>query len=275
MTTLCAPTSEVTCFGCCPPIRPPHYDPLDYAGSLRREFSENRAAFLTHGPGYRPIVGYSCWALGFLDARGRTVGCLLHPAQNGGQDLRELVDYGSKCARESCLPAREFSRLPPQGRRFWLTLVAGYNSFYYSSRRANPLFHILEWGARLLEILRLQSLELGWSSTELLARHRFLLAPNLKPRAHRYILAGLLSRSSLAACSPQGLYQELQQIRSAAVEFDEAQGPPPCDQPAHPAHQLPLPHDLLDFIRFGLGLPRTSLERAGQLKAYLDRLIER
>ncbi len=174
MVTLCAPTTEATCFGCCPPIRPHHYDPLDYIGSLRREFTENRKTFLENGPIYRPIVGYSCWALGFLDAKGRKVGCLLHPARNNGRDLRGLVDYGRKCERESCVPARIFSQLSEQGQRFWLPLVNGLNSFYFSSRRANPLFHLLEWGIKLLEIARLHGCLVGWSSTEVLAHRKFL-----------------------------------------------------------------------------------------------------
>src|SRR5574340_715142 len=97
MKTLCAPTPELACFGCCPPIRPAHYDPLDFARSLRRELVENRRRLLEEGPRYRPIVGYSCWGLGFLDAQGRRAGCLLHPFHNDGSELRSLIDYGDKC----------------------------------------------------------------------------------------------------------------------------------------------------------------------------------
>lgn len=42
-------------------------------------------------------VIYCCEYLGFLDS-GRKVGCLLHPMQNGGADLREVSFYG----RELC-----------------------------------------------------------------------------------------------------------------------------------------------------------------------------
>jgi hypothetical protein len=43
-------------------------------------------------------VIYCCEYLGFLDAGERRVGCLLHPAQNGGADLRGVSFYG----RELC-----------------------------------------------------------------------------------------------------------------------------------------------------------------------------
>ena len=43
-------------------------------------------------------VIYCCEYLGFLDDEGKRVGCLLHPLQNGGTDLRDVSFYG----RELC-----------------------------------------------------------------------------------------------------------------------------------------------------------------------------
>jgi len=275
MLSLCTPTSEITCFGCCPPIRPHHYDPLDYAGSLRREFTENRNTFLENGPTYRPIVGYSCWALGFLDSRGRTVGCLLHPARNNGRDLRGLVDYGRKCERESCVPARIFSQLPEQGQRFWLPLVKGLNSFYFSSRRANPLFHLLEWGVKLLEIARLQATLVGWNSTELLAYYKFLLNSSLHPRACSYLLVKLLKERTIFDLSEEQLNVWLAQVLSAAFIFAETRKHAASSAPLRYTHQLPMQDDFLDFLRFGVGTNKASLESAQQLEAYVDELIEK
>ncbi len=39
-------------------------------------------------------VIYCCEYLGFIDAEHRRVGCLLHPLQNGGEDLRDVSFYG-------------------------------------------------------------------------------------------------------------------------------------------------------------------------------------
>ena len=142
MPTLCNPTPDVLCFGCCPPIRPPHYDPLDYIATLRREFADNRQRFCIQGPNQGPIVGFSCWALGFLDAAGRRIGCLLHPEQHQGRDLRNVTGYGDKCRRERCLAARVFAALTPLTQSFWLEPAVGLDSFRFSSARANPLFHL-------------------------------------------------------------------------------------------------------------------------------------
>jgi hypothetical protein len=43
-------------------------------------------------------VIYCCEYVGFLDEKEKKVGCLLHPAQNGGNDLRDVSFYG----RELC-----------------------------------------------------------------------------------------------------------------------------------------------------------------------------
>jgi|GEM_PF-1749752 len=185
--SLCAPLPHLTCFGCCPPIRPAHYDPLDHVRILRREFRENRKQIQQEGLHFRPIVGYSCWALGFLGDDGKRAGCLLHPFQNEGTDFRHLIDYGGKCARETCQAARFFLTLPEEGKIFWLELAAGFQSFFYSSLRANPLFHILLWGKGVLEPLRFNALARDESATELLHRFPFLFRKDWNPRAVRFL----------------------------------------------------------------------------------------
>ncbi len=185
--SLCAPLPHLSCFGCCPPIRPAHYDPLDHASILKREFRENRKAIQERGLSPKPIVGYSCWALAFLGAQGKKVGCLLHPLQNGGTDFRHLIDYGNKCARETCRPAGFFHSLPQEGKRFWLELAAGFQSFFYSSRRANPLFHVLPWGSGVLEPLRFIARARDESATELLHRFPFLMCKEWNPQAVRFL----------------------------------------------------------------------------------------
>lgn len=47
---------------------------------------------------------YNCEFLGFLDGQEKRVGCLLHPALNCGQDLRQNSFYGAElCAGHFCL----------------------------------------------------------------------------------------------------------------------------------------------------------------------------
>ncbi len=64
-------------------------DDLDHFSSLVRS-SEEQAR--------RYEVIYCCEYLGFLDAEEKRVGCLLHPLQNNGTDLRDVSFYG----RELC-----------------------------------------------------------------------------------------------------------------------------------------------------------------------------
>jgi hypothetical protein len=265
MPPLCAPAEELSCFGCCPPIRPHHYDPLDFVTILRREFAENRRAFLHSPLQVKPIIGYHCWALGYLDSRGRTVGCLLHPSRNQGRDLRDLIDYGNKCRRESCRAARVFDELPLDGQSFWLSLVKGMNAFFYSSPRANPLFHVLLWGARLLETLRRDADKRGWSASELVYVYRFLMDKRWKPQGHRYLFHLMLDRLGTRDGLPAFLEEAssrlltrilaLKEVENLSATYPEGEG-----ILTHRANERP---DFLDFVRLGLGIARVS---EGQLR---------
>jgi len=264
MTFLCAPATDIMCFGCCPPIRPAHYDHLDYVGSLRREFMDNRIAFLRDRPRYRPIRGYSCWALGFLDVTGRKVGCLLHPQFNKGEDLRHLIDYGNKCRRESCSAAQVFALLPPEGQDFLLPLVRGMNSFYFSSPKANPLFHLLLWGPEVLEPLRVWADSMDWAVTELIYHQPFLLEPVWKPKAHRYLFRLMLPHAGPSNSDGKALSECCTELLGRILSLQDL-GQTGKEAGGIYTHLLPLPHDFLDFLRLGLGLGRCSLYRAREL----------
>lgn len=97
------------------------------------------------------MLGFFCPGLGFLDARGRTAGCLLHPAGNAGRDLREPTGYAAKCARESCPAARAFAALDPVARWVLLDACAGLDVFAFSSRRLNPVMRLLAFGPAVAE----------------------------------------------------------------------------------------------------------------------------
>jgi hypothetical protein len=211
-------------------------------------------------------MGYHCWALGFLDTQGRRVGCLLHPNQNQGQDLRFLIDYGNKCDREHCSAARMFELLPVEGRRFWLPLVRGMNSFYFSSPRSNPLFHILHWGPKVLESLRLGAIKKHWTASELLCEEPFLLDPLWKPKVHRYLFR--LGIESLHGHEAEGppLDQFCRKLLRRIVSSAEARTLPETDNHTNYTHLLPLEDDFLDFLRLGLGWRKSSLHQAIELK---------
>jgi hypothetical protein len=260
MPPLCAPSEVLSCFGCCPPIRPQHYDPLDFVTILRREFTENRKAFFQSPLQARPIIGYHCWALGYLDPVGRTVGCLLHPCRNQGRDLRDLIDYGNKCRRESCRAARAFDELPLSGQAFWLSLVTGMNAFYYSSRRANPLFHVLLWGGNLLEELRANAEKRGWSASELVYFCPFLMDKRWKPQGHRYLFHLMLDKLGTLDSCPAILEEASSRLLTAilALKVVENLGKTSPEGEGFLTHMADERPDFLDFVRLGLGIARVS-----------------
>jgi hypothetical protein len=202
--SLCRPHDQLSCFACCPPLRPAGYDHADHRPSLRRLLSDNRAAFLAGQIPDRPMTGFFCPGLGFLDARGRLVGCLLHPARNQGRDLRSPTGYAEKCSRESCPEARAFALLPPSGGERLIRLCQGMDSFVFSSRRLNPVMALLALGpetAGAAAQLHIQDVEqlrawpwlgrvppaLGWLLGRLLQERgpEALLAPDLERRLTR------------------------------------------------------------------------------------------
>jgi hypothetical protein len=203
--------------------------------------------------------------LGFLDPQGRTAGCLLHPARNGGQDLRDLVHYGNKCRRESCRAAQVFEELTAEGQAFWLELVRGLNPFYYSSRRANPLFHLMPWGAELLERLRKHADPSGWSVTELVYRCPFLMRKHWKPQTHRLLFQLLLDRWDTrdewtdsieeSACRLLDGIRSLRAIQGLKCSADEEEGVW--------THLAPGSPELHDFLRLEIGVRRATV---GQIR---------
>jgi hypothetical protein len=53
-------------------------------------------------------VIYNCEYLGFIDGKGEKIGCLLHPLQNGGLDLRDVSFYGGVLCRDHFCPSYHY-----------------------------------------------------------------------------------------------------------------------------------------------------------------------
>lgn len=188
---------------------------MDWVGSLKREFREHREAFVKNVLCEKPIVGFSCWALGYLDANGGAIGCLLHPVRHGGEDLRHLTGYKEKCARELCLQAKHFEALSPETRSFWLGVTEGLGSFYYSSPRANPLFHLLLWGPLILENLAVWGTRNGLTVTEILHDYPFLTREDFVPRGYRFLVESVVQHV------PEPNVWENHRIEAAALDIHE------------------------------------------------------
>ncbi|MCX7816890.1 MAG: hypothetical protein N2317_05215 [Syntrophales bacterium] len=75
-------------------IREPDLEELAKFSACLRSFEDQRRRY---------EVIYCCEFLGFLDEEMKRVGCLIHPFQNKGKDLREISFYGRElCAGHFC-----------------------------------------------------------------------------------------------------------------------------------------------------------------------------
>jgi len=265
--TLCTPDQEKSCFACCPPIRPPGYEHLPYANEIRRVLRENTASLRREDKSLSPITGFSCWALGYLDGGFKRIGCLLHPSQNDGEDLRYRVDYGGKCARESCVEAGIFQILAPEARVFWLRLSEGLDSFSYSSRTRNPLFRVLGWGAPLLNLVAMADKEQDLRTASILEIYTFFKT-TLSARANAYLLKAIVDSEHLDHLKNvrfRSRFEEFSHHLSKQLSLET------LNSSAAPyVHLLPMTTDFLDFLRLSARIVRATEEEAASLKEFTD-----
>jgi hypothetical protein len=268
-TTLCAPDDEKSCFACCPPIRPAGYEHIQYRNFLKREFRESTLSFKQHDREAIPITGFSCWALGYLGKSYRRIGCLLHPFQNRGTDLRFRVDYGEKCSRESCPESAVFFRLGDDAKRFWLHLADGLDSFAYSSRKENPLFAIMAWGSHLLELIPLVEAYRRYERGIFLEEYPFFELIKT-PRAHAYIAKRLISENNVHLLKEPNFKETfLRCSTSLSSRLKQAVG-----ENDVPVHRLSLDRDFLDFLRLSANIKKIIPGDAVRLKALADEELD-
>lgn len=227
---------------------------------------------LSHKSFPQPVVGFWCWALGYLDPALKTIGCLLHPSRHEGVDLRFLTGYGAKCARELCYEAHQFDRLSDAAQLFWLELARGLNSFYFSSPRANPLFHLLRWGPTVLEGVKLLSSKKSWSATEAIWHLDFLLRNDLEPRAWRLAVEMAFERTAYREefenLPWEGFFSGIQ---IQMMEMLRAGFSSPSNGPY--VHTLDVDESLQDFVRFFLGISRMNFSRVRELGDMLTSVV--
>jgi hypothetical protein len=266
-TTLCFPDCKKTCFACCPPIRPASYEHAQFKETLRRSLRENTEGFHRIDSTIVPITGFSCWALGYLDRNFRQVGCLLHPGQNGGRDLRYRVNYGDKCQREVCPEAKVFSQLGLRERTFWLQLADGLDSFSYSSKRANPLFKLMGWGPHLLHLLPSKEENRVFTRKSFFESYPFFLTA-LSPRANAYLMTRSIRKENLHVLRTKSFRSKFEAFSRSLSErlrqtaFNEPDG--------LYVHLLDLNPELSDFLRLSTGIMRIRREDAAILKNAVD-----
>jgi len=271
--SLCFPDGKKTCFACCPPIRPARYEHLQYEGIVKRMLRENTRAF-TAGDDVRPITGFSCWGLGYLDPACTLVGCLLHPARHHGKDLRFRIDFGEKCRREVCPEAGIFDRLDDRAKAFWLTLTRGLDSFSYSSRKINPLFRLLNWGPNILGLAAREGDGCLSDSCFLFDVFPFF-ATSLSPRASAYPAERLLLRSGgEALLRDPGAAGHLEKLQEKLILKLAGCARPQLPAGAPHVNLLHVERSFRDFLRLALDIQRMDESAALELKARADEEVE-
>jgi hypothetical protein len=273
--TLCFPDEEKSCFACCPPIRPAGYEHIQHRNIIRRELRENSEAFKRHAEDRIPITGFSCWALGYLDKNHRLIGCLLHPAQNGGVDLRYRTDYGEKCKREFCPEAKAFSGLSLDEKEFWLRLADGLDSFSYSSRRFNPLFKMMDWGGHLLSLIASNENHRTFTRESFFQSYPFF-STNYPPKPNVYMIKWLVNREGTHILENNAFKSKFEvfsgRISKALRQASQKNNPP--QPPPFQTHLLDMDRDFLDLLRLSARITKTTEQEALALKNLVDKALE-
>ena len=232
---------------------------------------ENTSAFMTRKEGTSPITGFSCWALGYLDKACKLVGCLLHPAQNEGKDLRFNVDYGEKCRRENCPESKIFLELDVNVRRFWLQLADGLDSFAYSSNGINPLFKMVGWGPGLLSLITRKE-DGRFFTKESFFRDYPFFSTRLNPRANAYLLNRIVDKNRVDMLKTES-FRERFELFSNRLSGKLKQVSNPMSGTQY-THRLGLDTLFLDFLRLSVGISRIEQEDALRLRERVDRAVK-
>lgn len=265
--TLCFPGNGKSCFACCPPIRPAGYEHIQYKNSVKRMLRENTLEYPKKVKGIFPITGFSCWALGYLDKDFGLVGCLLHPARNKGQDLRFRVDYGKKCEREICPEAKVFIELGAREQEFWLHLSDNLDSFSYSSRRHNPLFKMMGWGADLLKLVAVHEKGRVMTRESFFRSYPFFFNQS-GPRANAYLLSQLMTEDNVHVLKNEPFCARFETF-SARLACKLKSVLTPGNEAIY-THLLEFDTRFLDYLRLSVGISRINREEAVRFKAFVD-----
>jgi hypothetical protein len=119
---LCQPCNSMSCGACCGLYNYADSSRDSLTGRLRRRTKifrdtvkgpEDLSGFAANintseDQSKRYEVIYCCEYLGFLDSREKTVGCLLHPFQNGGLDMRTVSFYGKELCEGHFCPSYHY-----------------------------------------------------------------------------------------------------------------------------------------------------------------------
>lgn len=269
--SLCFPDSSKSCFACCPPIRPAGYDHINYKSIINKVLLENTSGYNPEERDIRPVTGFSCWALGYLDPEYKQPGCLLHPSQNNGEDLRYRIDYGTKCVRESCHEARIFETLSEEQKHFWLRLARGMDSFEYSSRKINILYKIISWGNKILALIADRETEKNLDRSRFLQLYPFFNC-TIPPKGNAYLLTYVANERGCEVLKKRGIEKSFRLFSKKLISgikerFDRGGGP-------EYVHKMDMDILFTDFVRISLQIKKSEYSTIEKIMEYTDEQLK-
>ncbi len=217
----------------------------------------------------RPITGFSCWGMGFVDLERRLAGCLLHPARNR-EDLRSHTGYREKCERETCPQHLTFVNLDEPVRRTLLKFASGLDSFQFSSPRSNPLWNLLLWGGNVLTEIHVHLVPDS-------PLYRYLTS-HPTPGSRAYLLSGLLRRLSFSGNVARVTDPDFEARFENAADriYRESEALYSAPEAGDPfVHRMDLDQSLAQFIRLGLKRPKMKREIARRVARKIESALER
>jgi hypothetical protein len=181
------------------------------------------------------------------------------------------VDYGNKCARETCPESKFFDALTMTEKTFWLQFVDGFDAFAYSSRKVNPLFNLMPWGRHLLRLIPRVEGDRHFTWASFLEAYPFFEAKAL-PRGHAYLINRLVHLENIHLLTSK-------RFKEAFEEFSDGLSVRLTREVTNrkkssPVHRLNLDRDFLDFLRLSLSISKTTLNDAIALKEIVDEECE-
>jgi len=161
--------------------------------------------------------------------------------------------------------------LKPEQRKFWLHLADGLNAFSYSSRKHNPLFTMMKWGAPVLSDIAAKESGPWMTWPDFLDRYPFF-STGVSPKGNAYLLNRLIKGKTVLLLRNKAFRQEFEEFSETIRVRVKMEFTPSGD--GHPVHRLDLDRHFLDFLRLSAHIQRIHSQHALRIKEMVDQELD-
>ncbi|MBW2116264.1 MAG: hypothetical protein JRH04_15945 [Deltaproteobacteria bacterium] len=148
----------------------------------------------------------------------------------------------------------------------------GLDSFSYSSRKVNPLFKMMGWGADLLNLIAVHEKGRVLTSESFFKAYPFF-STLLSPRANAYLLRQLVTKDNVHILKTESFCTRFEAF-SARLSGQLRKASQPGSEAPY-THLLGLDTQFLDYLRLLVGMSRIDREDAIRLKDFVDRAVQK